>query len=202
MAEYEHLLDDDDELIDDLEQVSRAEEARRNAIEWTVVLVGAVLLALVLRAVVLQAFWIPSPSMEETLLIRDRVLVNKLSYRFGDIERGEIIVFHRTDEEIALDPDQPREVIKRVIAFGGETIEIRDNVVYINSEAIDEPYLAPGALTTDYEAEVVPEGHLFVLGDNREVSLDSRFDLGPVAEDRVVGRAFVVFWPLNRIAWL
>lgn len=194
--------------FDDLDDPDGAEEAEsgtdttRNMIEWAVVLVGAVLLALVLRALVLQAFWIPSPSMESTLLVRDRVLVNKVSYRVGDIGRGDIIVFRRTDEEIAQNPELPRDVIKRVIALEGEEIEILDNQVFIDGLLLQEPYLDEGVTTTDFGPETVPDGHVFVMGDNRELSLDSRFETGPIAEDRVVGRAFFLFWPLNRIGSL
>lgn len=188
--------------VDDDELVTGA-AARRNAIEWAVVLVAAVLLALVLRALVLQAFYIPSPSMEDTLLIQDRVLVNKLSYRFGDVGRGDIVVFNRTDEEIATaGPDQPRDVIKRVIALGGETIEIRENQVFIDDEVLIEPYLDPGLVMPDFGPLTVPDGFLFVMGDNRNLSSDSRGELGPIAEDRVVGRAFVLFWPVNRVSRL
>ncbi len=177
-------------------------DTTRNLIEWAVVLVGAVLLALVLRALVLQAFWIPSPSMESTLLVRDRVLVNKVSYRIGDIGRGDVIVFRRTDEEIAQNPELPRDVIKRVIALEGEVIEIIDNDVFIDGLLLTEPYLDEGVTTTDFGPEPVPDGHVFVMGDNRELSLDSRFETGPIAEDRVVGRAFFLFWPLNRLGTL
>lgn len=185
--------------VDDDELVTGA-AARRNAIEWAVVLVAAVLLALVLRALVLQAFYIPSPSMEDTLLIQDRVLVNKLSYRFGDVGRGDIVVFHRTDEEIATaGPNQPKDVIKRVIALGGETIEVRENKVFINDEELFEPYLDPGLVMPDFGPLTVPEDFLFVMGDNRNLSSDSRGELGPIAEERVVGRAFVLFWPVDRV---
>ncbi len=186
----------------DEEEESGGGNARRNAIEWAVVLVGAVLLALVLRAVLLQAFWIPSPSMESTLLVRDRVLVNKISYRLHDINRGDIVVFRRTDDEIARNPELPRDVIKRVIGLGGETIEIKDNVVMIDGQVLVEPYLDDGIVTSDFGPELVPEGHVFVMGDNRELSLDSRFETGAIAEDRVVGRAFFLFWPLDRLGSL
>ncbi len=188
--------------VDDDELVTGA-AARRNAIEWAVVLVAAVLLALVLRALVLQAFYIPSPSMEDTLLIQDRVLVNKLSYRFGDVGRGDIVVFHRTDEEItSAGPNQPKDVIKRVIALGGETIEIRESTVFINDQELVEPYLDPGLVMPDFGPLTVPEGFLFVMGDNRSLSSDSRGELGPIAEERVVGRAFVLFWPVDRVSRL
>lgn len=189
--------DETDFEAEDLE-FDAAGEARRNAIEWAVVLVGAVLLALVLRTLLLQAFWIPSPSMESTLLVRDRVLVNKISYQLHDINRGDVIVFRRTDAEVANSPDLPRDVIKRVIALEGERIEIIDNTVYIDGQELVEPYLDEGVITSDFEAEIVPEGHVFVMGDNRELSLDSRFETGPIAHDRVVGRAFFLFWPLGR----
>ncbi|MEL6982791.1 MAG: signal peptidase I [Actinomycetota bacterium] len=199
-AQDSDLLQDDLDGLDDDPEPDV--DTTRNLIEWAVVLVGAVLLALVLRALVLQAFWIPSPSMESTLLVRDRVLVNKVSYRVGDIGRGDVIVFRRTDEEIAQNPELPRDVIKRVIALEGETIEIIDNEVFIDGLLLREPYLDEGVVTSDFAAEEVPAGHVFVMGDNRELSLDSRFETGPVAEDRVVGRAFFLFWPLNRIGSL
>ncbi len=199
--EYFASFDDD---LDDFDpgELEVAGDARRNAIEWVVVLVGAVLLALILRAILLQAFWIPSPSMESTLLVRDRVLVNKVSYRLHDIHRGDVIVFRRTEAEIAANPDLPRDVIKRVIGLEGETVEIADSVVTINGNRLIEPYLDEGVVTSSFGPEVVPEGHVFVMGDNRELSLDSRFETGPIAHDRVVGRAFFLFWPLGRMSAL
>ncbi|MDH4279986.1 MAG: signal peptidase I [Acidimicrobiia bacterium] len=198
----ESAIDPVEPDVDD-DELANGAAARRNAIEWAVVLVAAVLLALVLRALVLQAFYIPSPSMEDTLLIQDRVLVNKLSYRFGDVGRGDIVVFHRTDGEIAAaGPNQPKDVIKRVIALAGETIEIRESKVFINDEELVEPYLEPGLVMPDFGPVTVPDGFLFVMGDNRNLSSDSRGELGPIAEDRVVGRAFVLFWPVNRVSRL
>ncbi len=194
----------DDEFDDDFdeEEIEESEGAVRNLLEWAAVLVGAVLLAVLLRMVLLQAFWIPSPSMESTLEVRDRVLVNKLSYRLGDISRGDIVVFSRTDAEIAQNPDLPRDVIKRVIALPGETIEIRNNEVIIDGLLLQEPYLDEGVITSDFGPLEVPEGEIFVMGDNRGASLDSRFETGTISEDRVVGRAFFLFWPLDRIGSL
>ena len=221
---YAHLIDEegpkegfvavqpepDDELfgyevepLADEQDLETGAAARRNAIEWAVVLVAAVLLALVLRAVLLQAFYIPSPSMEDTLLVKDRVLVNKLSYRLGDVQRGDIVVFHRTDAEIAsAGPDQPKDVIKRVIALGGEEIEIRENSVLIDGNQLLEPYLDPTLVMADFGPYSVPEGHVFVMGDNRNLSSDSRGEMGPIVEDRIVGRAFFLFWPVDRLSRL
>ncbi|MEZ5407388.1 MAG: signal peptidase I [Acidimicrobiales bacterium] len=183
--------DDDD---DDLELRS---DATRNALEWAVVLVGAVLVALVLRAALFQAFWIPSESMETTLLINDRVLVNKLSYKLHDVHRGDVVVFVRRDDE----PGEYRDLIKRVIGLPGDTVESRDNVVYVNGSKMVEPYLDPGITTSNFGPVVVPEDQIFVMGDNRNESFDSR-NFGTIEEDRIVGRAFVLFWPVNRIGWL
>ena len=170
-------------------------------IEWAVVLIASVLIALLIRALLVQAFWIPSGSMESTLLVRDRVLVNKIGYRIGEVDRGDIIVFEKTDAEVAADPDSPGDVIKRVIALPGESITISDDQVLIDGQLLLEPYLDAGVETEpgDIETFEVPEGHYFVMGDHRDDSEDSRFGLGAVDEDRIVGKAFFRFWPLSNV---
>ncbi len=193
-----------DALVDDLpddEAVAAADDelppesnAVRSIIEWIVVLVGAVAVALLLRAFLFQAFWIPSESMETTLLKQDRVLVNKLSYRLHDVNRGDVVVFRRPDDEQA----EIRDLIKRVIGLPGETVSARDNTIFINDQPLIEPYLAADEVIEDFGPTLVPDGEVFVMGDNRDRSLDSRF-FGTVEEERIVGRAFVLFWPLNRI---
>lgn len=189
--------DDEGDIDDEAELVELRSTATRNALEWAVVLVGAVLVALLLRASLFQAFWIPSESMETTLLIDDRVLVNKISYRLHDINRGDVVVFTRPDNQ----PGEIRDLIKRVIGLPRDTIEIRDNTVYVNGDRLIEPYLQEGEVMENYGPTVVPDGQIFVMGDNRDSSYDSR-KFGTVQEDRVVGRAFVLFWPLNRVGWL
>ncbi|MDH3682683.1 MAG: signal peptidase I [Acidimicrobiia bacterium] len=193
--DYDDYFDDDED--DDLVEVEATSSATRNALEWAVVLVGAVLVALLLRASLFQAFWIPSESMETTLLTNDRVLVNKLSYRLHDIHRGDVVVFTRPDQE----PGEIRDLIKRVIGLPGETVEARDNSIYINGQRLHEPYLDEGIVTADFGPTVVPEGEVFVMGDNRADSYDSRW-FGTVTEDQVIGRAFVLFWPVNRVSSL
>ena len=176
----------------------RPDSLARSLLEWVLVIVGALVVAMVLRAVLFQAFWIPSESMEPTLQRNDRVLVNRLSYRVGDVGRGDVVVFDRP-------PGQPDngidELIKRVIGVEGDTIEGRNGRILVNGVAQDEDYLASGTFFGDFGPVVVPEDHVFVMGDNRDNSVDSRI-FGPIDEDSIVGRAFVLFWPLNRLRWL
>lgn len=168
--------------------------ALRSAIEWIAVVVGAVVVALVVRTFLLQAFSIPSGSMESTLEISDRLLVNKLSYEFGDVERGDIVVFLKPDS-LASPYD---DLIKRVIGLPGDTVEGRENQVFVNGEAIAEPYLDAGVTIRDFAPVEVPADHVFVMGDNRTNSTDSR-SFGPINIDRIVGEAFLRYWPLSRI---
>ncbi len=169
----------------------------RVALEWVVVLGGAVLLALVVRSFVLQAFSIPSESMETTLLIGDHVVVDKLTYRFSDIDRFDIVVFDRPPEL----PSEYDELIKRVIGLPGDTVEGRDGAVYVNGEALTEPYLDADVTIIDFAPEVVPEGRLFMMGDNRNRSSDSRV-FGSIDIETVVGKARVRYWPLDRVGGL
>jgi signal peptidase I len=175
--------------------------------------------AILIKTFLVQAFYIPSESMVPTLEIGDRVFVNKLAYDIGDIGRGDVIVFENPDpaevpdrgvvggflhwlgEGIGVARPENEDFIKRAIGLPGETIEIRDNVVYIDGEPLDEPYLTPEARrhNGNYPATTVPPDSLFVMGDNRGNSADSRYGLGFVPMDRVVGRAFVVIWPLSSL---
>jgi signal peptidase I len=170
----------------------------RSLIEWGVVIGGALVVALVIQATLFQAFYIPSESMESTLVEGDRVLVNKLDDSVGDISRGDVVVFERPPNE---PPSEVHDLIKRVVGLPGDTVEGRDGVVYINGEPLDESYLDVGTITSPFEAVTVPEGHLFVMGDNRGNSRDSRF-FGTIDGDLLVGRAFVIVWPLGRAGGL
>lgn len=178
--------------------------------EWTLVLVVALGAALLIRSFVFQQYYIDGPSMQTTLEPRDRVLVNKLSYRLHDVNRGDVVVFDRITIEGS--EVQHDDLIKRVIGLPGETLEIRGCVVYVDGRAVDEPYLPDEALAaadpssrcgrwTDRPAELIPEGAVFVMGDNRVQSFDSR-DFGPIDIDLIRGRAFVVIWPIGSWAWL
>lgn len=188
---------------------SRAVDSFRAVRDWVVVLVVALLVALGIRTFVLQQFYISGPSMETTLFQPNRVLVNKLSYRFGDIDRGDVVVFDRVTSNGR--DVQHDDLIKRVIALPGESVSIKACVVYVDGKQLDEPYLADrDAQQTDLVARCrqpemaaveVPDGQVFVLGDNRPQSMDSRV-FGPVDKKSIVGRAFVVIWPISRWRWL
>lgn len=175
----------------------------------------ALAVAIVVKTFLIQAFFIPSESMVPTLEVGDRVFVNKLVYDIGDVHRGDVIVFsnphpggtidrgviggfaHWLGEGLGVAQPENEDFIKRVVGLPGETLEIRDNVVYIDGEPLDEPYLTADAKlhNGDYPLTEIPNGSLFVMGDNRGNSADSRFGLGFVPIDRVIGRAFVIIWP-------
>ncbi|QYG95521.1 signal peptidase I [Iamia sp. SCSIO 61187] len=179
----------------------------RSLVEWVAVIAGAVVIALVVRTFLFTTFWIPSGSMEPTLMgegRRDRVVVNRLAYQWGDPERGDIIVFDVPDGEpsISVDGQRVNDLIKRVIGLPGETVELRDGDVYIDGEKLDEPYLPDGTRTEPADPSrdtfVVPDDAVFVMGDNRGSSRDARYWQHPwVPEDDIVGKAFIRIWPLS-----
>ena len=175
--------------------------ATRNALEWIVVIAGAVLVALLIRNFVVQSYRIPSESMMPTLAVGDRVLVNRLSYDVHDVNRGDVIVFGRPASSPAA-AGEPADLIKRVVGLPGETIVATDGMVYVDDKLLDEPYLSEGVRTLNLgEPVTVPDGELFVMGDNRVNSEDSRF-IGTIPVDSVVGRAFAIIWPISRITGL
>jgi len=177
--------------------------------EWGPVLFAAVVIALFVRLVLVQAYHIPSASMVPTLEEGDRVVVNRLSYQFGEVERGQVVVFKKPQGSSG-----QNDLIKRIIGLPGETIRFADNQVYVNGLRLEEPYLAeqdstrprltiPGCAQTTPAPDtcVVPEGTIFMMGDNRLGSSDSRV-FGPIEIDSVVGRAFLRVWPLNNLGEL
>ena len=191
---------DDRDDRDDGDSKSRR-RWRRTILEWLGVIGGGIAIALLVEAFLIQAFWIPSPSMEPTLDVGDRVLVNKLSYKFHDVHRGDVVVFERPPGASSGENGEIKDLIKRVIAIGGDTIEGKQGDVYVNGERIDENYLEPGTPTDNLPATKIPAGQVFVMGDNRTNSEDSRV-FGPIDEDAIVGRAFIRVLPITDIGWL
>ncbi len=223
------------EADSEAEQLSRRERRRRKKEEkgnsfWKelpVLLALGLLVVVLLRAFVVQAFYIPSGSMEDSLQINDRVLVFRQAYLFGEPQRGDVIVFRNWDDvgEDVPSPsvgqyiwqslkegvglgrgDGQQDLIKRVIAVPGDTVEVKDSRVFINGEELIEPYIlvdGPDALA-DFGPVVVPKGKYFVLGDHRNNSNDSRRveDGLFVDEDAIVGKAFIRIWPFSRIGGL
>lgn len=151
----------------------------------------AAVLALIIRSFLFTPFYIPSPSMEPTLYPSDRIIVNRLAYRFEEPKRGDVIVF-----KYPLNPQ--KDYIKRVIALAGDTVEARDNILYVNGKPIKENYLPPDVIYEDFGPIKVPANNYFMMGDNRNNSADSR-SWGTLDRQLIIGKAMIVFWPPKNI---
>ena len=184
---------------------SFGKKTRKSILEWVVVIVGAVGLALLIKAFLFQAYYIPSPSMNPTLFEGDRILVNKLSYKLHSVNRGDLIVFD-TPEASGED-----DLIKRVIGLPGEFVNVEEERIEIDGGLLLEPYLPLSSNIKSFATPFncvnrpnenygcrIPDDHVFVMGDNRSNSRDSRF-FGPVPIEDVKGRAFIRVWPIGDI---
>jgi len=192
------------------------EEPRRRSFiaELPGLLLTALVIAVVIKTFLLQPFWIPSESMLPTIEVNDRVMVNKLAYRFGEPQRGDVVVFRDPREEqieesipeavirsvleaVGIRTRGDEDLIKRVVGLPGETIEVRDNHVLVNGAPIEEAYL-PEVFMPDEPPITVGPDEVFVMGDNRNASFDSR-RFGAIPLDDLVGEAFVTIWPFSHI---
>ena len=184
---------------------SFGKKTRKSILEWVVVIVGAVGLALLIKAFLFQAYYIPSPSMNPTLFEGDRILVKKLSYKLHSVNRGDLIVFD-TPEASGKD-----DLIKRVIGLPGEFVNVEEERIEIDGGLLLEPYLPLSSNIKSFATPDncvnrpdenygcrIPDDHVFVMGDNRSNSRDSRF-FGPVPIEDVKGRAFIRVWPIGDI---
>jgi signal peptidase I len=172
---------------------------KKEAVDWAKALVFAGVLVLVIRWFLFSPYIVDGPSMQPNFHTGERVIVNKILYDIRDPARGDVLVFHSSFDA---------DYIKRVVALPGETVEVRGDTVLVNGEPIPEPYIQEPVDTAgasggtynnkDYAIATVPEGHVFVMGDNRPNSHDSR-DIGFVSYHEIVGRADVVIWPLSDI---
>ena len=192
------------------------EEPRRRSFiaELPGLLLTALVIAVVIKTFLLQPFWIPSESMLPTIEVNDRVMVNKLAYRWGEPQRGDVVVFRDPREEqieesipeavirsvleaVGVRTRGDEDLIKRVVGLPGETIEVRDNHVLVNGAPIEETYL-PEVFMPDEPPITVGPDEVFVMGDNRDASFDSR-RFGAIPLDDLVGEAFVTIWPISHV---
>ena len=165
-------------------------------LEWVLIIVIALAAALFINYVLIINSVVPSGSMESTIMTNSRMMGLRVTYWFSDPQQGDIVVFKYPD-----DPSQ--NFVKRVIGTPGDVVEIKGGVTYVNGEVLDEPYLNETPLPRDFGPYEVPEGHYFMMGDNRNNSNDSRYWKNTyVPREYVLGKALFVYWPLNRIGIL
>ncbi|HEX6596331.1 MAG TPA: signal peptidase I [Acidimicrobiales bacterium] len=188
--------------------------------ELVVLVITALVLAVGIKTFVAQAFYIPSGSMLPQLEINDRIVVSKLAYRLHDPRRGDIVVFDsptpKAEEDqgglverllrglgqaVGVTPPSTDEFVKRVIALPGEMVEGRGGKVFVDGREVVEPYLPEGTTTSDFSPVAVPDGRVWVMGDNRANSADSRV-FGAIPESTIVGRAVVRVWPVPEASFL
>ena len=180
----------------ELEADEKRKKKGSEAMAWIRDILIAVLIAVII-AQFIQPTIVREHSMQETLQPNDYLILSKMSYKFGDIQYGDIVVFK---SNVETEDGKKKLLIKRVIAKGGDTIAIADGQVYRNGEILDEPYTKDGYTNGGLDEVTVPEGELFLMGDNRVVSVDSRSpEVGFVSEDLVIGKAIVRLFPFNQI---
>ncbi|WP_128101381.1 signal peptidase I [Paenibacillus sp. DCT19] len=190
------------------EKDSRSKKAKNEILEWLKAIVIALVLVILIRWLLFKPFVVDGPSMQPNFETGERVIVNEILYDIREPKRGEVIVFHV--------PSEGRDFIKRVIAVEGDTVEVNDDTVTVNGQKVNETYIqdaidAAEANGGTYNVKdfpndqfpdgKVPPGHVFVMGDNRPNSTDSRM-IGYVSLEDIIGRADVIFWPVGKIKWI
>ena len=192
--------------------------------ELPILLLVSLAIAILIKTFLIQAFYIPSISMEPTLNKGDRILVCRICLHLSDVQRGDIVVFsnphpgpevdrgvvgsalHWLGQGLGVAQPENKDYVKRVVGLPGDVVELNNGQLFVNGEKVDEPYLNSEVETEPFGPVTVPDGMLFVLGDNRAHSGDSRFPppsgLGYVPEDTLIGKAFVIVYPPSRWGWL
>jgi signal peptidase I len=173
-----------------------SEEIKSFLKEVISIVVIAFVLAMILRTFVVEGRIIPTGSMLPTIQLQDRVMVNKFIYYFKEPERGDIVVFDPPDVL-----NSKEDYIKRVVGLPGDTIQVKQAQLYVNGQAVSEPYLFE-PMAYDYGPVTVPEDALFVMGDNRNASFDSHRWNAWLTRDHLKGKAFLIYWPVNHITLL
>lgn len=158
-------------------------------LEVVIIVVAAFVIAMLVQYFLIKPFTIHQISMRPTLEEGDRVLINRLTYHFRDPRSGDVIVF-----DSPVNPDE--DLVKRVVAVAGDKVAVQDGVLFVNDVAQDEPYLLEQPFVGDMEEILIPSGRVFVMGDNRNNSGDSRL-FGPIEVESIIGKAFVVYWPIG-----
>jgi signal peptidase I len=161
--------------------------------ELPVLILTAIIVAWLIKTFLVQPFYIPSGSMEPTLYPGDRVLASKLSYRFGEPEVGDIVIFIAPEAG-----ETEQDFIKRIVATSGMTVRVEQGKLIVDGKVRRENFTKPDRETSMFGPYTVPPGDVFVMGDNRANSRDSRF-FGPVEKDAIIGKAFFIYWPPNRV---
>ena len=179
-----------DQRTREISRVEEREKKKKKSLlrEYAEAIIIAVLLALLIRAFVVQAFTIPSGSMSPTLLVGDYILVNKFIFHFRDPARGDVVVFKYPW-------DEKRDFIKRVVAVGGEELFIKERRVFVDGQPLEEPYARYSDLShaSEYGPVTVPADSYFVMGDNRDNSQDSRY-WGFLKREKIRGKTFMIYW--------
>jgi signal peptidase I len=185
-----------------VENKSKPSSVKSEAWEWIKALLIAGGLVFIIRTFIFSPFIVEGPSMEPNFHTSERLIVNKILYDFRAPQRGEVIVFHATED---------KDYIKRVIALPGEKVRVEGDKVFVNNQQLDEPWLKQALddaakkgipyNTRNFAEKTVAEGSVFVMGDNRSNSADSR-DIGFIEYDRIVGRADIIFWPMKDLKWI
>lgn len=182
--------------------VQKANPVKNEAWEWIKALLIAAALVFFIRWLIFAPFIVEGPSMEPNFYTGERLIVNKFIYRFGEPKHGEVVVFHATKD---------KDYIKRVVAVPGEKVRVEGDKVFVNGQQVNETYLKVALdeavkrgipyNNRDFSEQTVPEGSIFVMGDNRSNSSDSRDpSVGFVKYDKIVGRADLIFWPFDKIS--